>query len=98
VRLSCPNCRHRPSHPEVLKFFLLQTIACPRCSAPLSINGRGRAAIMISPLAALLVGALLQRVTGSDIALPVMVIAGFIVSPILGARLGSLFVAKDDLR
>jgi hypothetical protein len=59
------------------------------------INGRGRAAIMISPLVALLAGAVLRRATGSDIALAVTVIAGFVVGTIIGAKLGRLSIAKD---
>jgi hypothetical protein len=81
---------------EVLKFFRLRSIECPGCRTPLVINVSGRAAIMICPLAALFVGVVLQRVTGWDIALPLAVIAGFVASPILGARFGRLSVAEGD--
>jgi ribosomal protein S27E len=92
VKLRCPDCKHHLGHLEVLKFFRLRAISCPQCGELLVIDGRGRAAIMITPLAALVVGVLFLATTGLDKAPAVAVIAGFILSPIMGARFGRLGV------
>lgn len=93
MKLSCPNCRHHLGHLEVIKFYRLRTIGCPQCGESLVIDGHGRAAIIISPIAALVVGALLQKTTGVNVAPAVAVVAGFIVGPMMGTRFGRLFIA-----
>jgi uncharacterized protein (DUF983 family) len=94
--LRCPECSHGLGYAELLKFWRLQSIGCPGCGAPLSMDKRGRAALVLSPLASIPVGAYLMAQTGSEFLLAVAVIAGIIVGCILCADVGRVFVPDDS--
>lgn len=80
---------------EVPKYMRLHSISRPQCNSQLALNGHGRAAITISLLASVLLGAIFSAVTGYEIIIVIAIIAGLVIGSITGSKYGVLFVCEE---
>ena len=96
MAIQCPKCRRGIPRWQLIGLVRLFSISCPHCHSLVSIDGRGRIALIATILVSILLGGFLQRITGFELVLPAAVVAGTVAGCVVSPRVGRLGISPEE--
>lgn len=95
MSLRCPKCSTPLPQGRILLFLRLFSFKCAQCGSELALTGRGRAILVGSIVAAILLGFLVKQLTASETYAVIAIVAGFAASCVVTWRTAELGVLVD---